>query len=576
MKNSKGDMRSLIVLSYLFTFCTPLFSQPNSYPSDEYKTEVERLIKDIRFGKVSSEEVNKFSQDATEVKDTLKKAYGNLLIGTFLLTEDDAESFQYLQKSEVVAISMKDSFLLANVYIQKGRLHYHKAKYDDSTTSYFNKALLLSLNNEYLKGTIESYKHLSFQAIRKGEFIAALDYQLLAKPYVEALGDDYETGSMTNNIGHIYMRLSLAQEAIKMFEKHYQIAKYNDWKKGMIVSLINQAEAYTNLEKPAPALDVLSSADSLLSSVSDTIPIMTLYRGFYYQILGKASLINKDYNAAFNAYNRSIEVDPTDKTNRVKCIVGMHQALLGIGDTAKAHLVLLDAELFDQKFPDIHSVVKMELYKNLAKSYDMVGNSTSAVRYHKKHNLLNEKIDDHRILSDYLLKEANQRLEKAQLQQNLSNERIKSEEQQKYILVLLVLIVIVAATFFIYEFYKTKKFSAVIESKNKLLKQQNVTLEKNAEILSLTNQRITYLNKDLSKEVAKKISTINTKNQVIDTYSFLNSHKLRSPVAALKGISKLFFEVSEKDQKTLMNFLEAEINRLDDIVKEIQESLETE
>ena len=125
------------------------------------------------------------------------------------------------------------------------------------------------------------------------------------------------------------------------------------------------------------------------------------------------------------------------------------------------------------------------MYQSLANSYALVDDHESSVSYFKRYNSIHDKIDDKSIISEYLLKEAKDQLEKAQLEQSLTNEKIKSEKQQKYIWILLAITVIITGAFFFYKNTENKKHAKAIAEKNELLELQNKKLEKNSEILAL-------------------------------------------------------------------------------------------
>ena len=249
-------MRALTIFCYLF-IVNFIFSQSKSQLSEEFKVDIENILVEIQKEAITSEKL-------TSASNIVSDAYKNLLTGAFLAAENSEESAKYLSFAELCAVKESDLFLLTNVYFQTGRIHYHKSENVDSTFFYFNQSLNLSIKTNNNKGIVQSYKYLAFQAMKDGDFIAALDYLLLTKPYVIKLNDLDEEGSLFNNIGHIYMRLGLPSEAITMFEQLYEISEKIGSRTGMIVSLLNQAEAYADLGDANSSFKTLDATDSLL------------------------------------------------------------------------------------------------------------------------------------------------------------------------------------------------------------------------------------------------------------------------------------------------------------------------
>jgi signal transduction histidine kinase len=120
---------------------------------------------------------------------------------------------------------------------------------------------------------------------------------------------------------------------------------------------------------------------------------------------------------------------------------------------------------------------------------------------------------------------------------------------------------------------KTKHANELKVINNQII-EQKASIEKQAAILKETNEKISFLNKDLEEQVEATVTELSQKDKIIDSYSFVNSHKLRSPVSSIIGLSSLFNEADEEEKEEIIKLILLEAKRLDDIVYDIQQSLE--
>ncbi|MTI41333.1 hypothetical protein [Fulvivirga lutimaris] len=560
---------TLILLA--ITICESIAQIKPAQPGD-FINRIDTIINYIESNKISEEVLNTILSE-NNLKST---GYDHLITGSFLTASGDSDGLSHLETAEDMARAKSDSLLLIKTLIQKGVL-YSKPFYrnNDSSRSYFNKALDLSIDFQYDKGITDSYEFLAFLAMREGAFFIALEYLHSLQRYIDDSDNvSYDRGALLNNTGHVYMKLNLPNEALKLFIEDYQLSKVAGEVDDQIISLINQADANLQLENNTLSLELLKQAENLFPLIADAPKQLTSIEIPYYEILGRSKAANHNYTEAIADFNTSLEKSDFKNPkgnigNRIRCFIGISEAYLQMQDTLKAHQVLLRGEKLDKELK-VALLTKAVLYKHLAQSYNRINDYHNATIFYENYLSLHKQIYDQQLTVDYVFRDINQRLSQTQMEKKLALEEAKIEKQQKFIWVLIGLFSIIVTILMLIQYKKTKIYSQEISNKNQLLQTQYELLEKNANVLAETNRKITLLNKDLELKAEQDSLTIKDKNEVIDTYAFMNAHKLRSPVASIKGIVNIYSHVPEQEQKELINYLEKEIDRLDDVVRGIQ------
>jgi signal transduction histidine kinase len=93
--------------------------------------------------------------------------------------------------------------------------------------------------------------------------------------------------------------------------------------------------------------------------------------------------------------------------------------------------------------------------------------------------------------------------------------------------------------------------------------------------LQVSNREIERINGNLEALVKKRTAELETKNAALEEAAFINAHKLRAPVASILGLANLLKrELVSEDGKTLLHHLESSTQKLDEIVTQINITLE--
>lgn len=113
-----------------------------------------------------------------------------------------------------------------------------------------------------------------------------------------------------------------------------------------------------------------------------------------------------------------------------------------------------------------------------------------------------------------------------------------------------------------------------ISNQNAQLEFQNSQLLFQAEELQALNNQISELNQHLDKKVSERTAKLIKQNELLSQYAFMNSHKLRAPIARLQGLVNIIrMENSKEDLDFALSQIEFASKELDEVVHEIQDIL---
>jgi signal transduction histidine kinase len=136
--------------------------------------------------------------------------------------------------------------------------------------------------------------------------------------------------------------------------------------------------------------------------------------------------------------------------------------------------------------------------------------------------------------------------------------------------VIIVMLFLASLLFIIYwQTLSRKKYINLIEKKNSEIQLQ-------ADELNELNQKLISLNENLEHQAEERANKIIEQNYKIDEYAFINSQRLRAPVATILGIKNLIdaHYVDEEEQKKLIEQVLFEVKKIDLVVREINKIIE--
>jgi tetratricopeptide (TPR) repeat protein len=229
----------------------------------------------------------------------------------------------------------------------------------------------------------------------------------------------------------------------------------------------------------------------------------------------------------------------------------------------------------------------------LAKVYESLGNFPKALAAHKNFHTLSDSIFNLKRVSAFARQEASmefelmqKNLEMSQKIENLKKEEILNKEVRIKNSFLAGLIIMMIVAFLIFKnFQRKKRYSLRLEQLNKEIEKQKEELIVQSDQLIFLNNSLNSANIELedkittrTRELVDKNTELKKKNTKLEEYAFLNSHKLRAPVASILGLVELFShdKVDNNDRVEIVNRIKAATLNLDTIVHEIQTLLNEE
>jgi signal transduction histidine kinase len=162
-------------------------------------------------------------------------------------------------------------------------------------------------------------------------------------------------------------------------------------------------------------------------------------------------------------------------------------------------------------------------------------------------------------------------------------ERVATSNVALMSLVFLFVVVVVITTYINVRSYgslrKIQKQNQKINQQKHALEIYSMQLEKanqdialQKELLEERNRNILLMNDNLENIVANRTRDLAKKNEQITQYAYVNAHKLRAPVATIKGLVKVFKLVESPAEKELIiSKISESSENLDKIIHEIQD-----
>ena len=100
-------------------------------------------------------------------------------------------------------------------------------------------------------------------------------------------------------------------------------------------------------------------------------------------------------------------------------------------------------------------------------------------------------------------------------------------------------------------------------------------IEAQHEELIQSHESVNELNRNLERMVMERTQKVHDQNQMLLKYTYTNAHHLRGPVARLLGLINIHKLDPNPDYNFFMSKMEDQANEIDNVVKKINEELET-
>lgn len=108
----------------------------------------------------------------------------------------------------------------------------------------------------------------------------------------------------------------------------------------------------------------------------------------------------------------------------------------------------------------------------------------------------------------------------------------------------------------------------------KHIQEQNEKLLEQREEIEAMNEQLSNMNDSLEEMVIYRTKELESQNEVLKEYSFINSHQLRAPLSRIQGLSQLIsFKLNDPAQAELVELLLQSTQELDCVISRISNLL---
>ncbi|QCK14681.1 tetratricopeptide repeat protein [Mangrovivirga cuniculi] len=400
----------------------------------------------------------------------------------------------------------------------------------------------------------------------------ALEKAYIALEHSLTRPDNYADHSDCYNlIGMIYNNNNNYKEAVKYYYKSLETGKRAE-------DYIKVCRAHNNLANSFIQTTQYDSATFHLNKSLDLNEITQneSMKAFNYSNLGEVNLYLGNYDKAIVYINFSIDINkeinnPRLRSNNYKVLSNIY---LKSGQTDKAIFWAKknienakSANSFKEEVEGLlllHEAFKIKKdYKNALKYLDIA----DSLRFNINKSELDAGIEV--LQKDFELKEKKNEILLLEKENELKNRKLSYSQKKvrmQWYIILMALIILILIGYLFYvarNRYKTKvKYIAELKKKNKLIQKQS--------------KELNSLNQNLEKRVAERTRELEAKNEQLQEYAFINSHKLRSPVATILGLIHLLNKdmINAFEEKEYNCRLKNALDELDEVIREITTTLE--
>ncbi|SDK18971.1 Tetratricopeptide repeat-containing protein [Catalinimonas alkaloidigena] len=417
-----------------------------------------------------------------------------------------------------MALSRQDSFQVAQSEAQAAR--YRGLGDFREASHHFNDIAMIY------------WKHSQYQR--------AIDYYLQSLSLNAQLNNENGMAMINSNLGMLYADVQQYEKAEEHFKRTLEARKAAGERIGQISALYNLGVVLNRLARYDEAIARLEEALTLAKELSSPEEIRSCY-GMLAETYSNAGNAEKSLQY-FNLYRSFHELVQRDKEEEQQREV----------EAAKLRAALAEKEEQLKKF-------------QLQQTEEALATTGAALLETDSVNLdLLKGLKGRELEIAYL--------EKAQKINNLeramaSQELMLLSTQLKQDRMLLWGVAILALVVLVYSFFLFRAHRRVT-AQNKLLQAQQAEIEAQA-------RRIREINEGLEIKVQERTAELERRNEQLSEHLYLNSHKLRAPLARMLGLVQLLqaTALNKEEQRQVVKSIGFTARELDSVTHEINTNL---
>ena len=358
-----------------------------------------------------------------------------------------------------------------------------------------------------------------------GDPVRALKYYKSAALHARQIDNPQILGMILNNKGVVLKDLKRYDSALQLFEESLVLNRKANNQRQVRFNLNNIGTVLLAQQKPDEAMSYYENALSLNIQFKDTVEIIN-------------NLIN------LGAVNTSLKLYPK-ANNQLKEALALAVKSNFLDQQSRTYAALRDLSNATQNY--------REAYGYFVK-YQQIHDSLYRQEQLEKTIELEAKYAD-------MMKDRDLQIARKDV----------TEQRLYFAFVAGALFITCIIIFFLWRLVRIK------QANEKILMKLNHEIEAQAKALSLANERINGINDNLEEAVRNRTAIIQAQNQRLLDFSYMNSHKIRAPLATLLGLLNLFSdEGSPTADEELIAHLKTTAVKMDEIIHEVSRQLEKE
>jgi tetratricopeptide (TPR) repeat protein len=445
-------------------------------------------------------------------------------LGETYLTERNILAISCFEKLIPIAQSIHDAQLLSYAYNKIGACWYYAGNLQKSSESYY-KALEFSTDDvSCYADKARIYNNLGWNYKVFGDAEHALSMYSKAIHYARFIQDSTLIGPILNNKGVTEKDLHMYDRALESLIESLEINRSMNNAQQVRFNLNNLSVLLIAKQDYKVAIDTLTKVLTFNIKAQDTTEIVNNYINF-----GRAYLALQRYDIAYEHLAKALDILPNkniDQRKQLYCEID--HVLTAKGDHQHAALFL---RKYLQLSDSIHDLKFLEYTRDLDARYNSM----------KK-------------------------------DRDLENVTKQMAEQRFYTMM------IVAALLF--SIITGLLLILVVRMKvrnEKILRKLHQDIKAKALALEHMNEEFKVSNENLEKIVSERTQVIREQNERLLEFVYLNSHKIRGPIATLLGLVHLMQnEKNSHLHDELVQYVCSSAKELDCMVRDVNRELEKE
>jgi len=441
------------------------------------------------------------------------------------LNQRDTAAIKYFEELVELSPFSDDPLLAAYSYYKMGVCRYQQQDIKRSTDLYFKGLESTQAAPQFNEIKARLYNAIGWNFNLLEKQLNALKYFNLAERYGKSVDNPQLKGLILNNKGVTYRHLGKLDSALFSFEESLSINRKINNQRQIRFNLNNISTALFDLKRFNEARTYLNEVLTLNLEAKDTVEI-----------------INNLINMGIIDFNQGARPEAKIRLSKALALAEKNNSL-------------------EQQ---------RRIYASLISLSEQNRNYEDAFRYQRKFYVLTDSLYRKESIDKILEIEA--RYNSLQKDRDLQEARRNVIEQRLFLSIIIgALLVTIVIIFFLWRLIRVKR------ANEKILIDLNHEIQAQAEELRQANEEIHVTNEKLEELVKNRTEVIQLQNNRLLQFAFMNSHKIRGPLATLIGLLNLLQDGKSADHsQEILSYMKSTASKMDEIVNEVSRELEKE